>query len=273
MSENINKDKIENLDSLMVKRSNFNIVNFIIHKEMKLFLYILLFLLFLLFMTFSSLRNIEFLRDIITSDWIALGMAIFFILGYFLNLKIIDKKMDKILKENGVGINDELKIKWWWFFLNPFTESYKLNKKINMAFEKEIKKKYNFENFSKDVAKTELGKRIKKTLSRKTITFALSLKNGGILLIATSFLGLINNYYSNIMTLTVNSKGNYDETYGAVIRKLTEIFLENSQIYLIIAMLIFLFVICHRIFTNNILYSDELAKLYDVDDFLNTLEN
>ena len=39
MSENINKDKIENLDSLMVKRSNFNIVNFIIHKEMKLFLY------------------------------------------------------------------------------------------------------------------------------------------------------------------------------------------------------------------------------------------
>lgn len=96
MSENTNKDKIENLDSLIVKRSNFNIVNFIIHKEMKLFLYILLFLLFLLFMTFSSLRNIEFLRDIITSDWTALGMAVFFILGYFLNLKIIDKKMDKI---------------------------------------------------------------------------------------------------------------------------------------------------------------------------------
>ena len=44
MSENTNKDKIENLDSLIVKRSNFNIVNFIIHKEMKLFLYILLFL-------------------------------------------------------------------------------------------------------------------------------------------------------------------------------------------------------------------------------------
>ena len=30
MSENTNKDKIENLDSLIVKRSNFNIVNFII---------------------------------------------------------------------------------------------------------------------------------------------------------------------------------------------------------------------------------------------------
>ena len=43
MSENTNKDKIENLDSLIVKRSNFNIVNFIIHKEMKLFLYRLLF--------------------------------------------------------------------------------------------------------------------------------------------------------------------------------------------------------------------------------------
>lgn len=270
MSENTNKDKIENLDSLIVKRSNFNIVNFIIHKEMKLFLYILLFLLFLLFMTFSSLRNIEFLRDIITSDWTALGMAVFFILGYFLNLKIIDKKMDKILKKNGVGIN-ELKIKWWWFFLNPFTESYKLNKKINMAFEKEIKKKYNFENFSKDVAKTELGKRIKKTLSRKTITFALSLKNGGILLIATSFLGLINNYYSNIMTLTVNSKGNYGETYVAIITKLTEIFLENSKIYILIAILMFFFILCHRIFSNNILYSDELTKLYDVEDFLNTL--
>ena len=55
MSENTNKDKIENLDSLIVKRSNFNIVNFIIHKEMKLFLYILLILLVFVFMTFSSL--------------------------------------------------------------------------------------------------------------------------------------------------------------------------------------------------------------------------
>lgn len=268
MSENINKDKIESLDSLMVKRSNFNIVNFIIHKEMKLFLYILL---FLLFMTFSSLKNIKFLRYIITSNWIALGMAILFILCYFFSLRRIDNKMNEILKKSGGEIK-ELKIKWHcYIFLNPFTESYKLNKKINIAFEKEIKEKYNFENFPKDVAKIELDKRIKKTLSRKTITFALSLKNGGFLLIATSFLGLINNYYSHIMTLTVNSKGNYDETYGAVIRKLTEIFLESSQIYLIIAMLIFLFVICHRIFTNNILYSDELAKLYDVDDFLNTL--
>ena len=270
MSENTNKDKIENLDSLIVKRSNFNIVNFIIHKEMKLSLYILLFLLFLLFMTFSSLRNIEFLRDIITSDWTALGMAVFFILGYFLNLKIIDKKMDKILKKNGVGIN-ELKIKWCRFFLNPFTESYKLNKKINIAFEKEIKEKYNFENFPKDVAKIELDKRIKKTLSRKTITFALSLKNGGFLLIATSFLGLINNYYSHIMTLTVNSKGNYDKTYVAIITKLTEIFLENSKIYILIATLMIIFILCHRFFSNNILYSDELTKLYDVEDFLNTL--
>ena len=31
MSENTNKDKIENLDSLIVKRSNFNIVNFFIY--------------------------------------------------------------------------------------------------------------------------------------------------------------------------------------------------------------------------------------------------
>ena len=31
MSENTNKDKIENLDSLIVKRSNFNIVNFIVY--------------------------------------------------------------------------------------------------------------------------------------------------------------------------------------------------------------------------------------------------
>ena len=30
MSENTNKDKIENLDSLIVKRSNFNIIIFII---------------------------------------------------------------------------------------------------------------------------------------------------------------------------------------------------------------------------------------------------
>ena len=111
----------------------------------------------------------------------------------------------------------------------------------------------------------------KKTLSRKTITFALSLKNGGFLLIATSFLGLINNYYSHIMTLTVNSKGNYDKTYVAIITKLTEIFLENSKIYILIATLMIIFILCHRFFSNNILYSDELTKLYDVEDFLNTL--
>lgn len=60
MSENTNKDKIENLDSLMVERSNFNIINVIIHKEMKLFIQILLFLLFLLFLTIPILRNIKF---------------------------------------------------------------------------------------------------------------------------------------------------------------------------------------------------------------------
>ena len=49
MSENTNKDKIENLDSLIVKRSNFNIVNFIIHKEMKLFLYIIIFIIFVVY--------------------------------------------------------------------------------------------------------------------------------------------------------------------------------------------------------------------------------
>ena len=271
MSENTNKDKIENLDSLMVERSNFNIINVIIHKEMKLFIQILLFLLFLLFLTIPILRNIKFLRYITINNYTAILISILFLLGYFINLRIIDLKMDKILKEAKVKIEGELEINWlFWIFLNPFKESYKLKKKINMAFEKKIKKDYNI-TFDKKEAEEELKKRIKKTLSRKTITFALSLKNGGILLIATSFLGLINNYYSNIMTLTVNSKGNYDEAYGAVIRKLTEIFLENSQIYLIIAMLIFLFVICHRIFTNNILYSDELAKLYDVEDFLNTL--
>ena len=73
------------------------------------------------------------------------------------------------------------------------------------------------------------------------------------------------------MTLTVNSKGNYDKTYVAIITKLTEIFLENSKIYILIATLMIIFILCHRLFSNNILYSDELTKLYDVEDFLNTL--
>ena len=141
MSENTNKDKIENLDSLMVERSNFNIINVIIHKEMKLFIQILLFLLFLLFLTIPILRNIKFLRYITINNYTAILISILFLLGYFINLRIIDLKMDKILKEAKVKIEGELEINWlFWIFLNPFKESYKLNKKINMALEKKIKK-------------------------------------------------------------------------------------------------------------------------------------
>ena len=43
MSENTNKDKIENLDSLIVKRSNFNIGNEIIS------LYIIIFIIFVVY--------------------------------------------------------------------------------------------------------------------------------------------------------------------------------------------------------------------------------
>ena len=89
MSENTNKDKIENLDSLMVERSNFNIINVIIHKEMKLFIQILLFLLFLLFLTIPILRNIKFLRYITINNYTAILISILFLLGYFINLRII----------------------------------------------------------------------------------------------------------------------------------------------------------------------------------------
>lgn len=196
------KQKIKYLDKLLIEKSNFNILNFILHKEIRILYFIFIFYLIIL----VSLVKHRWLLKIFNSFSVVALFLLIISLFFGPYIKMIDTKMDKIIKKTNSlhSINwDEMKIEYAlkYFLPNPLDlrkNLLKLENKIDKVFNNNLKEKFEFE---KDKLQKQVEKEIEKILDNKASNFLI--KNGLIVFMGTSIFSLLSKYYDKLIDLII----------------------------------------------------------------------
>lgn len=256
------KKKIKYLHKILIEKSNFNILNLIFYKEIRVIYYF--FIVDFMLLYFLKLNIFLYINWIVL---ILLCISIFF--GPY--VKFIDYKMDKKIEKNKQirrKINEECKIDYKWkYFFSPVDlkkNILKLDVKIKIVFDEQIKEKYEFDKIK---IQKQLESRIDKIMNSKKGIIESLINNSFLIVVLTSFWSLLDKYYSSLMQLIVQNANDKQK----IITELNNLFFDQLKVYILIAAIIILIKIFQKIYIEDPLISDELLRLYEIDDFLDTI--
>ena len=136
--------------------------------------------------------------------------------------------------------------------------------KIKIVFDEQIKEKYEFDKIE---IQKQLESRIDKIMNSKKGIMESLINNSFLIVVLTSFWSLLDKYYSSLMQLIVQNVNDKQK----IITELNNLFFDQLKVYLLIAAIIIVIKIFQKIYIEDPLISDELLKLYEIDDFLNTV--
>ena len=256
------KKKIKYLHKILIEKSNFNILNLIFYKEIRVIYYFFI-------VDFMLLYFLK-LNIFLCINWIVLILlCISIFLGPY--VKFIDYKMDKKIEKNKQirrKINEECKIDYKWkYFFSPIDlkkNILKLDMKIKIVFDEQIKEKYEFDKIE---IQKQLESRIDKIMNSKKGIMESLINNSFLIVVLTSFWSLLDKYYSSLMQLIVQNVNDKQK----IITELNNLFFDQLKVYILIAAIIIVIKIFHKIYIEDPLISDELLRLYEIDDFLDTV--